>query len=147
VAIEWEPIAAKLGYADETAMWQDLYVTRRLSVSKLTEMFDVSRNTIRYALDRAGVTIRPSGGPNNMKIEITAEVIEAVRLHGIRETAKALGVTYSTLYKRLYRVGQTPAERLSAEKRLVKQEARKLTPEQLEEALAEDDDDFTDDVL
>jgi transposase-like protein len=102
--IDWTPVAQRLGYDTEWAMWNDLYVTRALSITQLAKKLDVSRNTVRSALDRLQIDIRRRGGPNNQKLEITDELIEEVKKDGVAAVAKKLGLPYSTLYKRLYRV-------------------------------------------
>lgn len=109
--IDWTNTAQRLGYDSEAAMWTDYYVTKGLSVSQLAKRLDVSRNTIRDSLDRCGITIRGRGGPNNQKLDITDELVEEIRRDGITKVAKKLGLSYTTLYKRIYRVkGLTIAE-------------------------------------
>jgi len=104
--IKWEETAVQLGYASPEAMWEDFYCKKRIPISKLATQLDVSRNAIREALERYGVKIRGRGGANNTKIEVTDELIERIRKAdgSIAVIAKELGVSYTTLYKRLYRV-------------------------------------------
>jgi hypothetical protein len=108
--INWLPIAQKLGYDSARDMWLDLYVTRQISIDKLTEKLDVSRNTVRDALDREQIPIRKRGGPNHQKFEVTDELIAHVKELGIGPVAKELGVAYTTLYKRLFQTRPRPAE-------------------------------------
>jgi transposase len=110
IMIDWEGTAKKLGYESERKMWLDFYVARKMSVTALSEKLDVSRNSIRDALARNAVPIRKQGGPNNQKVEITDEIIEEIREKGISAVAKRLGVTYTTIYKRLYRRSGTVVE-------------------------------------
>jgi transposase len=102
--IDWALLATKLGYADEVSMWQDLYTAKGLSVKQLSKKLDISRNTVRLALEDSGIEMRPRGGPNNKKLDITDALVEEIRQKGISAVAKELGLSYTTVYKRLYRV-------------------------------------------
>ncbi len=100
--IKWLDAANKLGYPSEHEMWSDLYLAQGLSVLQLAERLGVSRNTVREALSRHGITPRQRGGANNQKVFLTDEIIERVRVYGIAQVARELKVAYATLYKRLY---------------------------------------------
>jgi transposase len=104
MAIEWSGVATALEYPSEEEMWRDLYVTRGLSIVQIAKKLDVSRNTVRESLDRTGIVLRQRGGPNNQKLEITDALVEDIRREGITSVAKKLGLSYTTVYKRLYRV-------------------------------------------
>jgi len=111
MSIQWNDVAQRLKYVDEVEMWNDLYVARGLSISKLALKLDISRNTVRDALDRVGIQLRGRGGPNNQKLEVTDELIEDIRENGVTAVAKKLGLSYTTVYKRLYRIkGLTVAD-------------------------------------
>jgi transcriptional regulator of acetoin/glycerol metabolism len=98
---DWTTIAKTLGYASDAAMWQDLYVTQRLSIDTLSTRLGVGRNTIRQTLKKHNVVIRGRGGANNNALDLTDEVIEEVRKNGVLAVAKRLEINYTTLYKRL----------------------------------------------
>jgi len=100
--LNWDPIIKSLGYADEDSMWEDLYVKKELSIGQLAKKLNVSRNTVRASLERANVSMRGRGGPNNLKFDLTDEVIADIRENGIAAVARKLEVSYGTLYKRLY---------------------------------------------
>jgi len=102
--IDWAPTAARLGYESELAMWTDLYIDRGLSISTLATKLDVSRNTVRTSLERLNIAIRKQGGPNNQKLNITDELVDEIKREGIAAVAKRLNLSYTTVYKRLYRV-------------------------------------------
>lgn len=96
-------------------MWQDLYVTRKLSLVILAQKLDVSRNTVRSSLERLNIPIRTRGGANNQRLgELTGELIAEIEQHGVAATAKRLGLSYTTLYKRLYKRDATQAEKAEA---------------------------------
>jgi transposase len=99
--ISWELTASQLGYGSELELWTDLYVTRGFSISELATKLDVSRNTIRTALERVKIDVRKQGGPNNQKFDVTDEIIEEIRLNGIAAVAKRLDLSYTTVYKRV----------------------------------------------
>lgn len=108
--IDWRPICTKLGYADEEAMWRDLYETQKLSITALEKRLGVSRNTIRQTLKKRGVTVRGRGGANRITLDLTDDVVAEVRRDGVMAVAKRLGVNYTTLYKRLRRQGIAVAD-------------------------------------
>lgn len=101
--IDLEPVFTKMGYKSESDFWIDLYVTQGLSISQLIIRLGISRNTIRARLEKHGIPIRSRGGANNQKLEITDELINEIRDEGITPVAKRLGLSYTTIYKRLYR--------------------------------------------
>jgi len=102
--INWDEVAAKLGYTSEVSLWVDLYTTRGLSISQIARKLDVSRNTIRGSLEKAGIQIRKQGGPNNQRLVVTDELVDEIRKDGVAVVAARLGLDYSTLYKRLRNV-------------------------------------------
>lgn len=105
--IEWGPLVKRLGYADDTEMWKDLYVEKQLSISQLSRKFDVSRNVVQLCLARAQIKTRGRGGPNNSRVVLTKELLDEIRTEGVGPVAKRLKLDYTTLYKRLYQRGLT----------------------------------------
>lgn len=99
---QWEVLAKELKYADEQAMWVDLYTKRRLSLNQLSTKLACSVHTVRTKLRRFGIPLRQRGGPNSQKFEVTPELLERVEKLGIPKTAKLMGVQPQTLYQRLY---------------------------------------------
>lgn len=99
--ISWETLALTLGYDSPLEMWTDLYVTRKLSIAQLSRKLDVSRNTVRDSIRRAGIKLKGRGGPNNRRLIVTDELVEEIRRDGISTVAKRLEIDYTTLYKRL----------------------------------------------
>ena len=100
--IGWEDLAKELGYADEVTMWKDRYEAQKVSITVLAANLGVSRNAVRSALERCNIPIRTRGGANNCKFAITDALVEEVKKDGIKSVAERLGVSYSTLYKRIY---------------------------------------------
>jgi hypothetical protein len=101
--IDWNITARGLGYPDEAGMWEDLYVRKRCSIAKLSRDLDVSRNTIRLSIEKAGLSLRRRGGPNNRPPDLTDELVEEIKKEGIAAVAKRLHMPYATLYKRFRR--------------------------------------------
>lgn len=102
--IDWVGTATRLGYESPTKMWEDLYEGKKLSLVQIQRKLGVSRNVIRHELVKAGIVSRTRGGPNNKKIVITDDLIDEVKKIGITAVAKRLGLDYTTLYKRIYRL-------------------------------------------
>lgn len=106
--ISWEEIARTHGYVnadtqgDERALLEDLYHTQGLSLEALTKKLKVSRNALRSALTRLEIPAKKRGGANNQKFAVTDALLERVKEIGVKATATELGVSYTTLYKRLY---------------------------------------------
>jgi predicted transcriptional regulator len=109
VMIDWNELALKLKYADTTSMWTDLYETKKKSISTLATELGVSRNTIRDALAKASIVIRERGGPNNKRLEVTDALLEECEREGVAKVAANLGLSYSTLYKRIYKAKRAKA--------------------------------------
>lgn len=103
--IDWTPIAQRLGHASEEMLWHELYDVQKLSITTLATRLGISRNTIRQALARRHIQVRGRGGPNNLVLALTPEVIEEVRRDGVLAVAKRMELNYTTLYKRLRRAG------------------------------------------
>ena len=108
--ILFEDAAKRLGYEDEEAMWKDLYVQKRQSITALAVQLDVSRNTIRSALLRFSLEVRGRGGANNTKTVVNDALIAEIRKDGVMAVAARLNVNYTTLYKRLRRAGVLVAD-------------------------------------
>lgn len=100
--IDWTGIARDLHYESPAEMWKDLYGKRGMSLITLSERFAVSQNSIRKALVASGVDIRSRGGPNNLKVPVTDELLQEVAEMGVLKTAEKHQVDPTTLYKKLY---------------------------------------------
>lgn len=99
--VDWEAVAKRLGYETELAMWTDLYITKRLSISELAARFDVSSGTVRPALHRCKIAVRPRGGANNRQQISYAGLAEEVKKVGIVVVAARLGLTSRGVYYRI----------------------------------------------
>jgi|SRR6185436_13458046 len=108
--IDWDSVAAKLNYSDAVGMWTDLYEVKKKSISTLATELGVSRNTIRDALAKASIVIRERGGPNNKRLEVTDALLAQCEQEGVAAVAASLGLSYSTLYKRIYKAKRRAAD-------------------------------------
>jgi hypothetical protein len=112
--IDWTGTASRLKYPSEEAMWTELYDRQKLSIAQLATRLGLSRNAVRIELAKRGVHVRGRGGANNAKLTLTNEVLEEIRQEGVMAVAKRMGLNYTTMYKRLRKMGVTVAELRSA---------------------------------
>jgi hypothetical protein len=99
--IDWDGLARQKGYADRVAMFTKLYKQDKMSLSNLSEYFQVGRNSIRAALTAAGVPMRERGGRNFQKTIINDELLQEIEVKGVPTVAQERGIDYSGLYKAL----------------------------------------------
>lgn len=103
--IDWTGLAQELNYAGEKEMWEDLYLTRKMSVSVLAAKFGVGQNTLTQRL-KLHVQMRKRGGPQYIRIraEDVAGLISRVESEGIKAVAASFDPPLhpTTLYKRLF---------------------------------------------
>ena len=64
----WDPIVKTLGYENEKAMLEDLYVKQNLSIGMLVKKLGYSQNNLRRRLALHKIPIRKRGGVNFQKI-------------------------------------------------------------------------------
>lgn len=62
---DWHTIATDLGFENDEELLRTLYSQDFLSISALSAMLHLSKNTIRERLQFHFITIRARGGPNN----------------------------------------------------------------------------------
>jgi len=99
---QWESLARSLHYNTEQEMWTNLYLNKNLSIANLSARFACAPHTIRMRLKKAGVTMRPRGGENNIKYEVTPELEAEIDRDGVAAVAERLHVTVQALYRRVY---------------------------------------------
>jgi transposase-like protein len=107
--IDWTTTWTRLGFASEEEMWADLYDRQKLSIADLAGRFGVSRNTIRLALGRRATAVRGRGGANRTA-RLPEDIVAQVKEKGVLAVAKSLGLSYTTLYKRLRKIGVSVAD-------------------------------------
>ena len=65
MSTDWHTIATDLGFENDEQMLRTLYSQDFLSISALSDMLHLSKNTIRIRLQFHFIHIRSRGGPNN----------------------------------------------------------------------------------
>lgn len=103
-AESWQPIVEALGYPDEKAMLEDLYVAQGMSIAELASRLGFSRGIVIQHLTTQNIKLRGRGGPNRKVTSRLSEIKdeEFVNVHAL---AEKLGMHYSTVYKEARRRG------------------------------------------
>ena len=107
---DWGFIATKHGFDNEYDLLNTFYHDKALSLRDISTRIDVPVSTIRYRLRKNKISLRPKGGPNNVrgkkKVESMLSLIgddfdELLSKYGgsIQGVAKALNVSESTIRK------------------------------------------------
>lgn len=94
-------IALDRGYDSIESMLRDMYMEQGLSLHDLQESLFMSVWALRRRLHRMGVSLRSRGGPNNMLVAITRELVEEALRDGIVAVAERQGVTVHVLSQRM----------------------------------------------
>jgi len=100
---DWIKTAKSLGYENETAMWEALYLKDRASLSQLAIAFRTSTNSIRGRLQTCDIRMRNAGGANNQKFRMTEELAKRCEDEGTTSVARNIGLSYTSLHKALKR--------------------------------------------
>lgn len=103
-AESWQPIVEALGYADERAMLEDLYVAQAMSIADLAARLGYSRGIIIQHITDAGIPLRSRGGPNRKVTSKLAEIKDE-EFADIAGLAERLDMHHSTVYKEAKRRG------------------------------------------
>ena len=116
--IPWDDLAGKLGYKDQTTMWEKYYLADKLSIAQLSRKTGTSPNAIRSALVACNIKLRSRGGPHPTLHPLTQEQLDLIVQGKWREVAKDLDTSYGALYRRFYKatgvsIGQARRERLA----------------------------------
>lgn len=96
-----DKLAKERGYETTAKMLHEMYVVQHMSLESITETLVLPHWTARRILVQLGIQIRSKGGPNNVLIEVTPELIEEVSRDGVTAAARTLGVHPLSLHTRL----------------------------------------------
>ena len=96
---DWKKIAEKRGFETVDAMWRAMYATH--SIVELAAKLGVSIYTVRVQLAENNVDVRPRGGPNYVKADLSDVTEEDIQTKGCRQIAKEKGISPTAVYKRL----------------------------------------------
>lgn len=106
---ELETVAKLAGFPDYKSLLQQRYQVECVSLQDLAENLHISQPRLKKHLEKYGIPLRKRGGANNVKIVLTAELIQEIARDGIPAVSMRLGVESSVLYARIRRwiSGQT----------------------------------------
>jgi hypothetical protein len=94
---DWEVKFKALGLPDEKSLFETLYKTQ--SLSGLCKSLGISAHLARKKLLEHGILIRKRGGPNSLKLVMTAGLIEEMKTKGAAQVALEQKVSKYTLFK------------------------------------------------
>jgi hypothetical protein len=100
---ELEIVAQRAGFADFKSLLDQWYTAEEMSLVEIGERLHVSWPRVRKHLVRYGISVRGPGGPNNVLIVVTNELIQEIARDGIPAAAARLGVQENVLYARIRR--------------------------------------------
>jgi hypothetical protein len=99
---QWKQIAGQLGFADETAMWYNLYLLENRSIGELAKTLGFGTATVARRIGICGVEKRNRGGaqnPSKILISITHLDQRFVRLAQPQEIADLVGASVHSVYR------------------------------------------------
>lgn len=106
---DFETLAKGLAYENETEMFQDLYITRRFSLTQIVSLLGYSLGTVRRRMKSLGMSFRRPGGPNRLgKSKLTA--IPDADFEHVLKAASTHNLHKSTLWKEKRRRGLGKSE-------------------------------------
>ena len=94
-------LARESGFESYQSMLYELYVVRGMGLYELSRRCHVYYRRTRKHLKRFNIPIRSRGGPNNLKVALTLELLEEIVKNGVAATAERLGVAHVALHQRL----------------------------------------------
>lgn len=98
-----EQLAQERGYSSYYELLYDMYVMKGMSLHAVGESLHIYDRRVRKHLLRFGIAIRGKGGPNNVKVELTEDLLREINVNGISVVADRMGVSYQSLLDRLKR--------------------------------------------
>jgi len=101
-------VATELGYENTQHMLHELYVVQNVSIAKISARLFTPYRTLYRTMLALGIKIKSRGGRNNVRTEITAELLAEIARDGVAAVAERLGVEPSTFSARLKRTKGEP---------------------------------------
>lgn len=96
-----ERVARDLGYESSGAMYYEMYVVQRIPLHEISQRLYTPLWSLRKRFDELGITVNKRGGANNVKFELTDELMAEVNRDGISAVCDRLGVNFVSLYLRV----------------------------------------------
>jgi DNA invertase Pin-like site-specific DNA recombinase len=104
--IDWCKIAKERGFVagemdtgDPKAMLEAMYKEHNSLEGIANELF-ISRHTVRIAFERYQIGVKPQGGAQYVKFDVTEDLLDEIEAIGLTAVARRLGVDYTSVYKR-----------------------------------------------
>lgn len=91
-------LAEAEGFESVQLMIADLYLVQRVPFKLLAENLRLTEAVLRKRMVGWGITLRPKGGPNNLRAVVTDDVIIECRRDGVMVVSQRIGVHPVTLY-------------------------------------------------
>lgn len=97
-----DALAREQGWENAETMVKDLYEVKRWSLKRLTIMLQLpTQYLLQQWMKNWGIEIKGRGGRNNLKFDLTPQLVEEVTRDGITAVADRLGISRTRLYTRL----------------------------------------------
>lgn len=104
--LELNELAKGAGYASYPELLYDFYVARHYSLHECGARLGINWMRVRRHLERFEIPVRKRGGPNNVKVVLTEQLVGEIMRDGLAAVALRLGVSYSVLYSRVRALGR-----------------------------------------
>jgi hypothetical protein len=99
--VDLDHLAVDAGFESYKSLLYELYVVRHLSLDDVGQCCHIHYRRVRKHLEQFGITVRSRGGRNNVKYELTPELLHEIMRDGVPTVAMRLGVESGMLYERL----------------------------------------------
>lgn len=103
---ELDALARQAGFADYPTMLHELYVIKRLSLMEVGERCHISYKRVKRHLKRFNIPVHKRGGPNNVKVTLTPELLQEIMRDGVVSVAQRLGVDQIALQMKLKKLSE-----------------------------------------
>src|SRR5688500_1257199 len=84
--------AKEQGYTGVGQMLRDLYVTQQQGLNLIMRQLMLSEHTLRKLMKLYAIPLRSRGGPNNVHVVLSPELLAEVVRDGVKAVATRLGV-------------------------------------------------------
>lgn len=93
--------AVEQGFDSTAAMLYELYITQDVPVEEISRRLLTPMWTLRKLFDEYQIPVGPRGGRNNVKLEMTPELIQEVMRDGVPAVAERTGIEAAHLYVKM----------------------------------------------
>lgn len=96
-------LAQNTGYENRAQMLYQMYVIDRVPIERIAHILVTPMWSLRKQFDEFQIEVRTRGGRNNVKVEVTEELVAEASRDGVPTVAARIGVDPVTLGLRLKR--------------------------------------------